>query len=130
MKQLLYTSLLLIITLRFTCSEMKIFLNLQKVSKYYERDCKPLMLLWLTAHAQSLINRNHCVKFVLILAINTPVNVIDVILVSLLLTWSKWQSSKFFKVLNTVVNFELIFMCCLARFGGVIYFLLNITKIG
>ena len=39
MKQLIYNSLLLIITIHFTCGETKILKNSQKVSKYYEHDC-------------------------------------------------------------------------------------------
>ena len=38
MRLLVYTSLLLLVVLRFTCGEKNILIKHQKVSKYYEND--------------------------------------------------------------------------------------------
>ena len=45
MRQLIYTSLLLIITFRFSCGEKKNLIKHQKVSKYYDHECEYRVLI-------------------------------------------------------------------------------------
>ena len=63
MSQLLYTSLLLIITLRFTCGGRKICSTIRK-SKYYEHDCT--LACHPSKHA-TLIHQNYASDFEVLL---------------------------------------------------------------
>ena len=52
------TSLLLIITLSFTCGERKICLTIKQVSKYYKHDCLQNFLLLFMSLLTALIVKN------------------------------------------------------------------------